>query len=160
MFFSNLREQNRARQGRVREQMQIVEVIVTTAFAARRVVHQRRRVDASDAQLRAKRTAPMGLRFRFATEHLHQRLFPLCQIFVDGGNHFVALLLELAPQKSDIFLDTKVLNLHTKQLTPLSRSCSALDLGPRHAAARIALASGWRHLEPLEALCPDADELC
>jgi uncharacterized PurR-regulated membrane protein YhhQ (DUF165 family) len=23
---------------------------------------------------------------------------------------------------------------------------------------RIALASGWRHLEPLEALCPDADE--
>ena len=79
---------------------------------------------------------------------------------VDGGNHFVTLGLRTAPQYSDVFFDARMQHFDAEQSFPFpfSHASSASDLGPRHAAALIALASGRRHLEPLETLCPDADE--
>ena len=85
------------------------------------------------------------------------RLLALDQA-VDADNHFITLGLRIAPQISDIFLDARVHNFNAEQCAPLSRARSASDLRPRQAAALSALAPGCRHLEPLEALCPDADE--
>jgi hypothetical protein len=77
---------------------------------------------------------------------------------VDGGNHFIALQLRLAPQNSNIFLDTRVHNFNAEQLVPLSHARGASNFGPRHAAALPALASAFRHLAPLQTLSADADE--
>ena len=77
---------------------------------------------------------------------------------VDGGHHFIALQLRLAPQNSNIFLDTRVRNFNAEQLVPLSRARGASNLGPSHAAALPALASALRHIATLQTLSADADE--
>jgi hypothetical protein len=77
---------------------------------------------------------------------------------VDGGDHFIALQLNFAPQNSNIFLDTRMRNFNAEQSVPLSHARGASNFGPSHAAALPALASGFRHLEPLETLGADADE--
>ena len=77
---------------------------------------------------------------------------------VDGGNHFIALQLRLAPQNSNIFLDTRVHNFKAEQIFPLSHARGASNLSPNHATALPARAAGFSFLEPLETLSADADE--
>ena len=67
-------------------------------------------------------------------------LFALDQA-VNGGNHFTALNLRLAPQNSNISPDTRVQNFDAEQSVPQSHACSAFNCGPSHAADFFALAS-------------------
>ena len=50
-------------------------------------------------------------------------------------------------------------NFNAEVFVPISHACSASNIGPRNAAALLALALRFRHLEPLEALRADAVEL-
>ena len=74
---------------------------------------------------------------------------------VDGGNHFIALQLRLAPQNSNISPHTRVHNFNAEQHVPLSHARGASNFGPRHAAQLLVLRLV---LEPLETLSADADE--